>query len=119
MNIPARQSERNEAFTRAVWAGDAKTAAALAGTAGRREGRHGMREARTMAYDDEARERDRRALAWWSAPALYGPCGWTAHDAEIARESLRRRLARPVRKNPGMFPLAGEDFAIGANPGTG
>ena len=67
----------------------------------------------------EARERDRRALAWWSDPALYGPGGWTARDAEIARESLRRRLARPVRKNPGMFPLAGEDFAIGANPGTG
>ena len=33
MNIPACQSERNEAFTRAVWAGDAKTAAALAGAA--------------------------------------------------------------------------------------
>lgn len=26
MNIPARQSERNEAFTRAVWAGDATEA---------------------------------------------------------------------------------------------
>ena len=46
-----------------------------------------------MAHDDEARERDRRALAWWSDPALYGPGGWTARDAEIARESLRRRLA--------------------------
>ena len=46
-----------------------------------------------MAYDDEARERDRAALAWWSDPALYGPGGWTARDAEIARESLRRRLA--------------------------
>ena len=33
MNIPARQSERNEAFTRAVWPGDAKTAAALVGGA--------------------------------------------------------------------------------------
>ena len=31
--VPAHQSERNEAFTRAVWAGDAKTAAALAGAA--------------------------------------------------------------------------------------
>ena len=58
---PARQSERNEAFTRAVWAGDAKMAAALVGaalpqaavpvstcgTAGRLEGRHGMREGTT------------------------------------------------------------------------
>ena len=31
VTVPACQSERNEAFTRAVWAGDAKTAAALAG----------------------------------------------------------------------------------------
>ena len=46
-----------------------------------------------MAYGDEARERDRAALAWWSDPARYGPGGWTARDAEIARESLRRRLA--------------------------
>ena len=56
-----------------------------------------------MAYDYEARERDRRALAWWSDPALYGPGGWTMRDAEIARESLRRRLARPV----GRLPVAG------------
>ena len=49
-----------------------------------------------MAHDEEARERDRRALAWWSDPALYGPAGWTARDAEIARESLRRRLALAV-----------------------
>ena len=31
VTVPACQCERNEAFTRAVWAGDAKTAAALAG----------------------------------------------------------------------------------------
>ena len=71
-----------------------------------------------MAYDDDV-DRARRALAWWSDPALYGPGGWTVRDAEVARAACRRRLARPVRKNPGMFPLAGEDFAIGANPGTG
>ena len=47
-----------------------------------------------MAYDDEARETDRSALAWWlQGPDTWGPAGWTAHDAEIAIAMLRRRLA--------------------------
>ena len=73
VEVPACQSERNEAFTRAVRAGDAKTAAALV---------------RAEPPED-------------------------ATEAERERWRKRRRLYRRA----GL--LAGEDVAIGANPGTG
>ena len=59
-----------------------------------------------MAYDDEARERDRAALAWWlGGPDTWGSAGWTARDAEIAIAMLRRRLA------DGPAPIATEGVA--------
>ena len=73
VEVPACQSERNEAFTRAVRAGDAKTAAALV---------------RAEPPED-------------------------ATEAECERWRKRRRLYRRAG-----LP-AGEDVAIGANPGTG
>ena len=73
VEVPACQSERNEAFTRAVRAGDAKTAAALV---------------RAEPPED-------------------------ATEAERERWRKRRRLYRRAG-----LP-AGEDVAIGANPGTG
>ena len=51
-----------------------------------------------MAYDDEARERDRAALAWWlGGPDTWGSAGWTVRDAEIAIAMLRRRAASNPR----------------------
>ena len=50
-----------------------------------------MNDSNAPAHDDDD-DRDRRALAWWSDPALYGPGGWTVRDAEIARAVLRRRI---------------------------
>ena len=49
-----------------------------------------MNDSNAPALDDV--DRDRRALAWWSDPALYGPGGWTVRDAVIARAVLRRRI---------------------------
>ena len=54
-------------------------------------------DAERMERDDEARERDRRALAWWSDPAAWKGTGWTAREAEIACTELRRR----IRSGPG------------------
>ena len=50
-----------------------------------------MNDSTAPALDIDV-DRDRRALAWWSDPALYGPGGWTVRDAEIARAVLRRRI---------------------------
>ena len=50
-----------------------------------------MNDSNAPAHDVDV-DRDRRALAWWSDPALYGPGGWTVRDAEIARAVLRRRI---------------------------
>lgn len=58
MNIPARQYERNEAFTRAVRAGDAKTAADLA----------------RAEPPEDATEADRER--WRKRRSLYRRAGW-------------------------------------------
>ena len=50
-----------------------------------------MNDSNAPALDDDV-DRDRRALVWWSDPALYGPGGWTVRDAVIARAVLRRRI---------------------------
>ena len=59
-------------------------------------GREAMNDSNTPAHDDDV-DRARRALAWWSDPALYGPGGWTAR-AEVARAACRQRLAPKERK---------------------
>ena len=61
-----------------------------------------MNDSNAPAHDDV--DRDRRALAWWSDPALYGPGGWTVRDAEIARAVLRRRIqSRTVEGEGGLW----------------
>ena len=68
-----------------------------------------MNDSTAPALDDDV-DRDRRALAWWSDPALYGPGGWTVRDAEIARAVLRRRIqsGTVAMANPGSRSLRRE-----------
>ena len=86
-------SKRRRGEVRAVLAGGAS--ADTTGLSADKCG-HGMSAfegasvpAPALDVDDD---RDRRALAWWSDPALYGPGGRTVRDAEIARAVLRRRI---------------------------
>ena len=75
-----------------------------------------MNDSNAPALDVDV-DRDRRALAWWSDPALYGPGGWTVRDAEIARAVLRRRIqSGTVEDEGGLWrgcdaPASPEDVA--------
>ena len=46
-------------------------------------GRDAMNDSNAPAHDDDV-DRDRRALAWWSDPALYGPGGGESGEPEPA-----------------------------------